>query len=317
MSLTRERFALNTLQWITVKLGDKNVSPADVGWEFDEPGFLARQPRVFREAREAGFSRVMLEVLPTQTLQSYRRVVADAGLGVTPGYIQVGLPEDYGQDLARGSDAWFRWFDSVRRRAEESLFMGLDRVFLAADMAPGRPRIDVAAAVGYAFDADRLDRVTDLIGQAAEVLVAEGVKPSLHNHVGSWIETDAEFDHVLNAISPDILAIGPDLGHLAWTGVDIVEWTRGHADRIADVHIKDLRADKAAESRATPHPYFAVTGDKLFTEPGLGDLPLVEALAELPDSFAGDILIEVDVPTMEPAASAKVSGKWVEENYPE
>lgn len=315
MTLARGRFALNTLQWITVRLGDANVSPSDVGWEFDEPAFLAKQPRILDGVREAGFSKVMLEVLPTQTLQAYRRVVDASGLELSPGYIQVGLPEDYGEEFAAGSDASFRWFDGVRRRAEETLFMGLDRVFLAADMAPGRPRIDDAAAVGHDFDASRLDRVTDLIGRAADVLVAEGVMPGLHNHVGSWIETEEEFDHVLDAVPAGVLGIGPDLGHLAWAGVDIVDWTRRHGDRITDVHIKDLLLDKAAASRESPHPYFAVTGDRLFAEPGLGDLPLVEALAALPDSFAGDIIVEVDVPTMDPYESARVSGSWVAAHY--
>lgn len=316
MALTQNQFSLNTLQWITVALSEGTDEPDDLGWEFNRPSFLAKQPKIFEQVMEAGFGMAMMEVLPTQTLQAFKKVVDDTGIVLSPGYVQVGLPEDSGLDLTPGSDSEFRWLDSIRRRAEESLYMGMDRIFLAADMAPGRPRIDVAAAVGYEFDAARLDRITYFIGKAAEVLVAEGVKPSLHNHVGAWVETEAEFDHVLDAISPDLLALGPDLGHLAWTGVDIVEWMKKHTARIADMHIKDLDEAKAAATRAEHTPYFAATGNRLFQEPGLGDLPLVEALGHLPDSFDGTILVEVDVPTMEPFASAKTSWKWVVENFP-
>ena len=316
MALTQDHFSLNTLQWITVSLGDSTGEPGSVGWEFDRPRFLERQPVVLRQVRDAGFSSVMLEVLPTQTLQSYARVVGASGLRVTPGYVHIGLPEEFGRDHAGDDEAHFRWFDGIRRRAEESLFMGLDRVFLAADMAPGRPRIDEAAAIGHAFDAARLDRVANIIGEAAEVLAAEGVMPALHNHVGTWIETEDEYEHVLNAVPASILAAGPDLGHLAWTGADVVAWVAAHADRISDLHVKDMDLALAAEARDARAPYFDVMARRFFLEPGLGDVPIAEALARLPEDFDGTVLIEVDKPSMEPFASARASWSWIAENYP-
>ena len=39
MTLTRDHFSLNTLQWITVSLGDSTGDPGSVGWEFDRPSF--------------------------------------------------------------------------------------------------------------------------------------------------------------------------------------------------------------------------------------------------------------------------------------
>ena len=316
MALTQEHFSLNTLQWITVSLGDSTGEPGSVGWEFDRPSFLTRQPVVLGQVREAGFSSVMLEVLPTQTLQAYARVVADSGLQVTPGYVHIGLPEEFGLDHGSDDEARFRWFDGIRRRAEETRFMGLDRVFLAADMAPGRPRIDEAAASGHAFDAARLDRVANMIGEAAEVLAAEGVTAALHNHVGTWIETEDEYEYVLDAVSPSLLAAGPDLGHLAWTGTDVVAWVAAHAGRISDLHVKDMDLVLAKSARETPTPYFDVMAQRFFLEPGLGDVPIRAALAELPDDFSGTVLIEVDKPSMEPFESAKTSWAWIAENYP-
>lgn len=316
MALTQEHFSLNTLQWITVSLGESTGEPGSVGWEFDRPSFLARQPVVLGQVRDAGFSSVMLEVLPTQTLQAYARVVADSGLQVTPGYVHIGLPEEFGLDHAGDDEAHFRWFDGIRRRAEETRFMGLDRVFLAADMAPGRPRIDEAAACGHAFDAARLDRVANTIGEAAEVLAAEGVTAALHNHVGTWIETEDEYEYVLDAVSPSLLAAGPDLGHLAWAGTDVVAWVAAHAGRISDLHVKDMDLALATRAREARTPYFDVMAQRFFLEPGLGDVPIREALAELPDDFGGTVLIEVDKPSMEPFESAKTSWAWIAENYP-
>ncbi|UJP10520.1 sugar phosphate isomerase/epimerase [Microbacterium sp. KUDC0406] len=314
--LRRDQFSLNTLQWITVGLGDSSGEPGDVGWEYDRPSFLAKQPGVLGQVRDAGFPGVMLEVLPTQTLQTYARVVADSGLRLSPGYVHIGLPEEFGRDHRGDPGAHFRWFDGIRRRAEETLYMGLDRVFLAPDMAPGRPRIDVSAAAGHAYDRARLDRVANIIGEAAEVLAAEGVMPALHNHVGTWVETEEEYEHVLDAVPSSILAAGPDIGHLAWTGADVVAWMAAHADRVSDVHVKDMDLAIAARSRATPTPYFDVMAERFFMEPGLGDIPIAESLAGLPDGFAGDIIVEVDKPSMEPFESAKTSWAWIERNYP-
>ena len=75
------RFALNPLQWITV----------DGRWRYAEPGFRADYPGVLAQVRAAGFDAVMLEVLATQTLQDYARIIADAGLALAPGYCAVGL----------------------------------------------------------------------------------------------------------------------------------------------------------------------------------------------------------------------------------
>lgn len=317
MALTQEHFSLNTLQWITVSLGESTGEPGSVGWEFDLSSFLPKQPVILGQVAEAGYSSVMLEVLPTQTLQSYARVVADSGLRLSPGYVHIGLPEEFDRDHSGDPEAHFRWFDAIRRRAEETTFMGLDRVFLAADMAPGRPRIDEAAAIGHAFDRARLDRAANIIGEAAEVLKAEGVTAALHNHVGTWVETEEEYEYVLDAISPSLLAAGPDIGHLAWTGADVVAWVAAHADRISDLHVKDMDLSIAAEARATHTPYFDVMSRRFFLEPGLGDVPIVDALAGLPDDFAGSVIIEVDKPSMEPFASAKTSWAWIAENYPE
>ena len=317
MTLTRGHFSLNTLQWITVGLGEASGDPGDVGWEFDLSSFLPKQPVILGQVRDAGYSAVMLEVLPTQTLQAYARVVSDSGLRVSPGYVQICLPEDFGQDHTSDAEARFRWFDTIRRRAEETTFLGLDRVFLAPDMAPGRPRIDVAAAIGLDSDTARLDRVANVIGEAAEVLKAEGVTAALHNHVGTWVETEQEYDYVLDAVSPALLAAGPDLGHLAWTGVDVVAWVAAHADRISDLHVKDMDLSIAAAARQARTPYFDVMAKRFFLEPGLGDIPIAEALAGLPDDFSGDVIVEVDKPSMEPFASARASWDWIAANYPE
>lgn len=317
MPVTRAQVALNALQWINLKQppGGPNDKPI---WLYNDPAWRSEQPKVHAQVKRAGFDNVMLEVLATQTLQAYRRMLEAAELKAAPGYVDIMLPEDAGIDLVKGSAEWVHWFDRIRRRAEETNFMGLHSVFLAGSLIfDGNRRISERSAVGAYFDAGRLDRLVEIITAAAEVLAAEGVRAGLHNHVGSWIETEQEIDYVLANTDPAVLGASLDIGHLAWAGVDYRALLRRHRDRLVDLHIKDLDLTIAAASRSKPTPYYEAADQRFFLEPGLGDVDLTGVLADLDDyGFTGWVIVEVDRASMEPFESAKVSWNWVEEHIP-
>ena len=310
--LSRDRFALNAIPWFNVKADPTDPNSDDL-WLVADPAFRADYPRVLREIRESGFEVAMLEVLSTQTLQDYSRLIDQAGLGLAPGYASIALPEDHGQVLPPGSAERVHWFDGIRRKAEESNYFGLSTIFLAPEVswAPGTVRTLEATAVGADFDESRLDRVVDLITEAAEVLAAEGVRAGLHNHVGTWVETEAEINHVLERVDSAVLGASFDIGHLAWTGTDPIEMLRRHADRLIDLHVKDLDLDVARSSRERPTSYNDAVGRGLFCEPGTGGLDLPGILAALPESFDGWIIVEVDRTQLTPAQSARASWEWV------
>lgn len=317
MPLSRDRFALNAIQWINVKEDPSDPNSASL-WLYEEPRFRADYPGVLKQISAAGFGATMMEVLGTQTLQDYARMVTDAGLVLAPGYCSITLPEDHGVTLTPGSAEHIHWFDGVRRKAEESNYFGLDTIFIAPEVSfePWQVRTSTAVGVGHAADAGRLERMTDMIGQAAEVLRSEGIRAGLHNHVGTWIETEDEIEHVLGAIDPALLGASFDVGHLAWAGIDPVSMLTRHADRIIDLHIKDLDLTIAAQSRAVPSGYAATTDAGIFLEPGLGTMDLPGMLGALPEDFGGWIIVEVDRASMDPFESAKVSWAWVEATNP-
>lgn len=318
MTLTRDRIALNPLQWVTAIEESAGSRSPDGSTSFADPMFLPSYRHILQDVRRSGFRSVMMKIPVTQTLQGYLRMTEDLDLKPAPGYVQVTLPEDEGVALRRGSAQWFRWFDSVRRRAEESRFCGLDSVFLASDIQrTGRARVDEAAAVGTAFDQDRLERVTELIGDAAEVLRQEGIRAGLHNHVGTWVETEYEIEYVLATIDSDLLGAGFDVGHLAWAGIDATRMVSKYADRLVGLHIKDIDATIATASRSTPTSYPAAAQAGLFLEPGLGDIDLVSIIEALPEDFGGWVIVEVDRASMAPFASAQQSWQWVEEHVEE
>ncbi|UJP10519.1 sugar phosphate isomerase/epimerase [Microbacterium sp. KUDC0406] len=305
------KFALNAIQWINVK-----ADPADFDseslWRFADPAFVAEYPGVLAAIRDAGFDATMLEVLDTQTLQNYAAMIADSGLAVAPGYVQVPLASDHGGRLERGTFERIHWFDAVRRKAEESNYMGLSRIFLAAEVDQQGSRWH-RPAVGHDFSQDRLDELTDLIDEAVDVLNAEGVRPGLHNHVGTWIETAQEYEHVLNSIDVSRLGAAFDIGHLEWAGIDSKEALATWGDRVQDLHLKDLDLQIARRTREEGLGYEYSTDLGLYREPGLGDLDLPGILSTLHDDFDGWIIIEVDRASMDPADSAHHTARWVAE----
>ena len=312
MPITRSQVALNAIQWINIKPGPGR----ERAWLFADPAWRSEQPAVHRQIRSAGFDAVMMEVLDTQTLQAYRRMLEDAGLRPAPGYIQIAPPESRGLSLRKGSPEWVRWFNPVRRRAEESNFLGLTTVFLAAEMDLAAPRVVQAAATGAFFDQDLLERQVEYLADAAEVLRGEGIHPGLHNHVGSLIETQYEIEYALQQIDASLLGASFDIGHLEWAGIPSAAFVEKYRGRIVDLHLKDLDLDIAAASRSTPTPYYEVSDQRFFLEPGLGHIDLPAVLKALGDGFEGWILIEVDRPSMEPFESAEVSRAWVEQSFP-
>ena len=316
MPITKDQVALNALQWINLK--QEPGGPADTPiWLYDDPAWRSEQPNVHRQVKEAGFDAVMMEVLNTQTIQAYARMLQEVGLRPAPGYVQIGLPEDFGLTLKRGSADWVRWFDPIRRRAEETNFMGLNSVFLATDMAfDGRPRI-AEVAVGAQFDQGRLDRLVELLTDAAEVLKAEGVRAGAHNHIGTWLETEYEIDYLLANTDPSVLGASLDVGHLEWAGIDSAAFLEKHRNRLIDLHLKDMDLSIAAESRKKPTSYYTVADQRFFLEPGLGDIDLPGVIRALGEDFPGWIILEVDRASMEPFESAKYSYKWVEATFPE
>ena len=310
MSVTRSQVALNAIQWINLK-----PEPGrERAWLYADPAWRSEQLQVHRQIRSAGFDAVMIEVLDTQTLQAYSRMLDEAALRPAPGYIQIAPPEATGSSLRKGSPEWVRWFNPVRRRAEESTYLGLDTVFLAAQMDLAAPRVLRAAATGAFFDQDLLDRQVEYLAEAAEVLRAEGVRPGLHNHVGSLIETEYEIEYVMQQIDASLLGASFDVGHLEWAGISSAPFLEKYRDRLVDIHLKDLDLEIAAAGRSRATPYYEVSDQRFFLEPGLGHIDLPNVLKALGDDFAGWIIIEVDRPSMEPFESAKVSWRWVEEH---
>jgi inosose dehydratase len=269
-----------------------------------DPDAAPPLPELLRQLKEAGFDAIHIDIPRGMTVGEYRRHLDDAGLAPAPGYFsaQFANPEVASQTLERAAMA-----------AVHHLELGLNRIFIA-DAVSAQPRLD-RPGVGAGYDAKVLSQVIDNLARAAEAMVAEGVTPCLHQHVGTWIETEAETERVLADVDESLLLFGPDTGHLAWVGTDPAAIIERHLHRVGAVHLKDVHRNVIDAALDAGLGYRGTTGRLAFTGPGRGDVDFAAVLRALA-SFDGWYVVEIDLPDAPasrptPQETARVAADWV------
>lgn len=268
------------------------------GWK---PELAPPLPTILSIVKSAGYDGIHAEVPAGSGAASYGALLRDHGLLPAPGYFQASF-----SDAANLPQA----IENARKAAADHAELGLDRIFIAEQFGADPSRIETPA-IGAGGDEARLERIVEGLDKVARAMVAEGVVPCLHAHVGTLIETVAETEFVLDRIDGKHLLLGPDTGHLSWAGADLVPFLTKHAARVGAVHIKDYRRSVAEETRAAGQGYHHAGAAHIWTEPGRGSIDLDAALAAL-SAFDGWFIVEVDIadqPTVE--QSARVAAQWL------
>ena len=289
------QISLNPIQWMAT----------DDGWL--DPAKAPERRTLLELVKVAGFDAVMAEVPADWSVEQYRDTVGEIGLSLAPGYF---VCRSDGRDGTEDDV-----LDSARRIAQQHAQLGMREIGLGMGMRKDAPRLRHPAR-GYQADAERLRALTTLIGRIAGVMSAEGVRPALHPHVATWIETEAEGRAVLDAVPSERLGFLPDTGHLAWAGADVRGFIADYAARVAFVHIKDCRLSVAKQGRAGDWDYQRTVLAGLWAEPGRGELPVEEIIGALPADFDGSLMVEVDRPDIiDPYESARVSATWMQKTF--
>jgi inosose dehydratase len=283
------KFGLNPIQW---------DATAD-GWL--DPSLRPPLPQLLAEVRASGFEAIQAERPPHLTPDAYRRLLAGAGLKPAPGYFSLSLAAGPAQYL-----------DAARSLAAEHAKLGLREMFVSVRMAEERI---AAPARGVHAGTVSPASIAAALNDVGGAMLEHDVTPCLHPHVGSWVETEAEIEEVVALTDPTLVALGPDTGHLAWAGVDPVEFAKRHAPRIRGLHLKDVRLAIARAPELRAADYRTVVAAGLWAEPGHGDLDLLGVLETLAPELDGWVVVEVDRPsTGSPFESARLSAAWVDDH---
>ena len=231
--------ALNPIQWMA----------SDDGWL--DPAMRPGPEQLLGMVRQAGFAGVMAEVPAGWSVDRYLDTAGQLGLALAPGYF---VCRSDGRDGAE--DEVVAAAQAVARQHAE---LGQRDIGLGLAMARDAVRVGRPAR-GAERDDTRLNAITALIGRIAEAMRAEGIRPALHPHVGTWVETEQEARAVLDAFDAATLGFLPDTGHLAWAGADVPGLISKYAERVPFLHVKDCQAER---SRKRPQRELELPADSV------------------------------------------------------
>jgi inosose dehydratase len=258
------------------------VAGAPISWGVCEVpgwGYQLEPDRVLSEMAGLGLPATELGpdgYLPTDESMLVA-TLADHGLALVAGFVPAVLHEP-----ARLEDE----LDRVTKQADLLAAAGAEVLVLAAgtgrDGYEGGTDIDDAS---WASLVAGIGRVSDLGSE-------RGLAVALHPHQGTVIEGSRQIQRLLES-SPVYLCV--DTGHLMVGGADPVELTMAARDRVAHVHLKDVRADLAEQVRTGRMGYRDAVADGMYRPLGSGDVDVAAIVSALEASdYDGWYVLEQD-----------------------
>ncbi len=189
----------------------------------------------FRAIAEIGYGEVELAGQPDYSAAAMRTLLTDCGLTVPSMHASM-------QDLQR----------NAAQRIEYAQALGIHYLVCSFPAtADARAFPDGAMAAGMTLDdwkwnAEQLNRLGELARKA-------GVQLAYHNHsiefrayegvVGDGVGKVLAFDELLRLTEPALVTVELDIGWVATAGLDPVAYLRKYAERVALLHVKDVRKD--------------------------------------------------------------------------
>lgn len=110
-----------------------------------------------------------------------------------------------------------------------------------------------------------------------------GMKLTYHHHGGTAVERPEEIDRLMELTDPGLVYLLYDTGHAYYGGADPLDVLRKHYDRIAYIHLKDVRTAVLEQARAEQADFITCIRRGVFTVPGTGDLDFEPIIGELLD----------------------------------
>jgi inosose dehydratase len=161
-------------------------------------------------------------------------------------------------------------------------------------MAPGAP-LDLPMSKRLRLDVGERDAYASRLTDFGERLAGKwGLTLAYHHHLMMVAETFDEISGILDRTQPAV-GLLLDTGHAQAAGFDYARLIDRYGDRIAHIHIKDVRADIMAEVRRRDLSFNDGVRAGMFTVPGDGSVdfsPLGRFVRET--GYKGWLIIEAE-----------------------
>jgi len=132
------------------------------------------------------------------------------------------------------------------------------------------------------------------LNRLAAYTASQGVKLGYHHHMGAYVESPEDIDHLMALTSGDVGLLF-DSGHCYMGGGDPLTVLSKHIARVCHVHFKDVRCAVVELARNAQWSFPDCIVNGTFTVPGDGDLDfpaMLEAL--LRHGYHGWLVVEAE-----------------------
>jgi len=145
------------------------------------------------------------------------------------------------------------------------------------------------------LDDQQWDLLCTGLNKLGEIAVARGMKLTFHHHMGTVVQTEAEIDRLMAGTDPALVNLLFDSGHLSFAGIDPVKVLQKHVNRVAHVHLKDIRPAIVAKVKAEHLSFLQAVRLGAFTVPGDGSVDFAPLFAILESAgYEGWFVVEAE-----------------------
>lgn len=292
---------------------DVRIGTAPVNWNNEDvPDYRpwTALGEMIDQMAAAGYAGTEVSAAFPPDPEGVRRELAARGLAPASTFCAVDL---------RGEDGARREAELARAegRAAYVAALGVD-VLLVADSGDEQRR----AVAGHVGAGDGLDdaawgRLVAGLDELAGRCARHGVRIAVHNHVGTYIETEVELRRIL--ADADGVSLCYDVGHMLYAGGavdDVVRLVDDYGPRIRYIHLKDVDMDILSRRRREGLGFHEALRRGIFTEFGSGGMDFARLFAALDRlDYKGWIIVEQDTTRKTPLESAAHNRRYLRDTF--
>jgi inosose dehydratase len=131
------------------------------------------------------------------------------------------------------------------------------------------------------FTGDEWKHLIDGLNRLGKRAAEKGMKLTYHHHMGTGVQTAGEIGRLMENTDPGLLGLLYDTGHLVFAGEDHLAVLDKWKDRVAHVHLKDIRTAVHKKAVKEKWSFLRAVKEGVFTVPGDGAIDFVPVFTAL------------------------------------
>ena len=143
---------------------------------------------------------------------------------------------------------------------------------------------------------EHFEKIARGVEKLGSLAAEKGMTVAYHHHMGTGIQTMAQYSRLMDMTDPALVKALLDTGHFAYAGENATEGFRKFINRTAHIHLKDLRKSVWEDVGSKRYSYIESVIRGVFTVPGDGDMVEWDEVFDVikNSDFEGWIVVEAE-----------------------